>query len=82
MTQLHNESEIQVLIHEYLSTVRKGRRFEQGAYVVAQDGRVVIEHDEGWSALLSAGSPPVLYSVGGMFSGEAGWSALMDWLRP
>ncbi|MGN8095768.1 hypothetical protein [Methylobacterium sp. 22177] len=79
-----NQSELQIVLRDYLSSVAEGRWFEGGAYVVAQDDRLIIEHEEGWSAIATAGSLPVVldYSLDGIFTGEAGWVALLDWLRP
>lgn len=78
------ESEVRSLIHEYLSAFEGARGFERGAYVGVHGDRLIIEHDEGWSAVSRAGSLPVVldYSAGGLFAGEDGRRALLDWLRP
>lgn len=84
MANHKHESDIRRLIQEYLSAFEGERGFDCGAYVVVRSDRLIIEHDEGWSAVATAGSLPVVldYSVDGLFAGEAGRIALLEWLQP
>lgn len=69
---------------EYLSESGRYPSFICGAYVSMHNERIVIEHDEGWTAIFCAGSPAVVldYSEDAQFSGDAGVTAVIEWLRP
>lgn len=71
--------------HKYLSYSQGGACFIVGAYVGRSGvNRFVADHDEGWTAIVVKGRPPLILDSTSdrRFAGCSGESAFLDWLRP